>query len=189
MNKHVEVLKEDLIRQAKYVPRAIILIPLLLLAILFIKENNKEQIKSKLFGTISDYKLMFFLFWLAFILMSTIFSRWTKTPYRNILGGFGLRTNKGWNTEAIENIVLFVPYTFLYIGAFRPEKPWISALKISFISTVTIELFQLLFWLGSFQLSDILHNVEGGMLGCGLWCLTHFLIAKLNGEKSGNQQR
>ena len=172
----MEVIKEDFIRQARYVPRAIILFVILALAFLFIKDNNKEQIKEKLIGLIKDYKVTLFLLYLAFLLMSTIFSRWMINPYRSVLGGFGFKTDKGWNTQSIENVLLFIPYTFLYSWAFHPNKPWKAVIKLSLISSVTIELLQLIFWLGSFQFSDILHNFEGGMLGCILWCISYGFI-------------
>ena len=165
----MEVLKEDLIRQARYMPRAIILMPILLLAILFIKNNNKEQIMEKICRALKDYRLMLFLLWMAFILMSTIFSRWPKKPYGNVMNGFGFMTSNVWNKESIENVVFFIPYTFLFLWTFKPQKPWKAALILSFISTVTIELLQLIFWLGAFQFSDILHNLEGGIIGCGFW--------------------
>ncbi|WP_334298503.1 MULTISPECIES: VanZ family protein [Blautia] len=41
---------------------------------------------------------------------------------------------------------------------------WYSG-KIAFIFSVSIEMLQLLFRLGTFQLSDIFYNTVGGVLG------------------------
>ena len=174
----MEVLKDDIVRQARYIPRAFILTFVLIFVFLFIKENSKLTIKNKLVEVFMDSKLMLFLLWLAFIMMSTIFSRWPKKPYGNALNGFGFWGITGWNKDSFENVVLFIPYTFLYICAFNPQKPLKSAIKLSLISTVTIELLQLIFWLGVFQFSDILHNLEGGMIGCGLWHLVKWIKSR-----------
>lgn len=174
----VEILKEDFIMQATYVPRAIILFAILIPVYLFFAENNKTQIKEKIKDILKNNKVIFFLFWLAFLMMSTIFSRMYEVPYRVVLDGFGFKTANGWNTDSFENIVLFIPYTFHYLWAFHPQKPWKAALKFSLLSSVTIELLQLIFWLGAFQFCDILYNTEGGMLGCGLWYFVRWIKLK-----------
>ena len=69
---------------------------------------------------------------------------------------------------------MFVPYTFFYIKAFKPKLVWQKCLMLSLATTLFIEVFQLLFWVGWFSLADIVHNVVGGMLGCGLWKLIEF---------------
>lgn len=171
-------LKEDFIRQAGYVPRAIILFAILIPAYLFVAENDKDQIKEKIKDILKNYKVILFLFWMAFLMMSTIFTRVTEVPYRVVFDGFGFKTANGWNTDSFENIVLFIPYTFHYLWAFHPQKPWKAALKLSLLSTLTIELLQLTFWLGAFQFSDILHNTEGGIFGCGLWYLVRWIRSK-----------
>ena len=174
----VEILKKDFIRQALYIPRAIILFTILIPAYLFVAENDAIRIKEKIKSVLKNYKVILFLFWMAFLMMSTIFTRWNEMPYRVVLGGFGFKTAKGWNTDSLENILLFIPYTFLYLWAFHPQKPWIAALKLSLLSTVTIELLQLIFWLGAFQFSDILHNTEGGIIGCGLWHILRWIKSR-----------
>ena len=174
----LEKVKEDFIRQASYVPRAIILFAILIPAYLFVSENDTNQIKEKIKGVLKNYKVILFLFWLAFLMMSTIFSRWNEVPYRVVLSGFGFTTAKGLNTDCLENILLFIPYTFHYLLAFHPQKPWKAALKLSLLSTFIIELLQLIFWLGAFQFSDILHNIEGGIIGCGLWNLVRWIKSR-----------
>lgn len=43
------------------------------------------------------------------------------------------------------------------------------AAGVSFFTSLVIEGAQLLFWLGSFQLSDLFHNTLGGVIGWALW--------------------
>lgn len=76
-------------------------------------------------------------------------------------------------TEAIENIALFLPFTALLYWTF-PEK-FVDhrstvrmigrALVISFSVSLGIESLQLLFCLGTFQLSDLCYNSIGGTVG------------------------
>ena len=80
---------------------------------------------------------------------------------------FGKNARVNW--FLVENMLVFAVYILLYLMAFRPEKPWQAALALSCCTTVFIEVSQLLFWLGSFQFSDMLYNVIGGMIGCGVW--------------------
>ena len=111
------------------------------------------------------------MFYLSFLLISTLLSRDTTNPYRNVFAHFGFRKDVKWNNEIIENILFFIPYSLFFLAAFRPEKPWRDTLILSASTTCVIEFSQLLFWLGDFQLSDIFHNILGGMIGCLLWCL------------------
>ena len=95
---------------------------------------------------------------------------------------FGFRRNDAaWNREIIENILIFTPYTFIFLWAFRPGKPWKAALILSAVTTCVIELSQLVMWLGYFQLADIVHNVLGGMIGCAAWVAFRFCAEKLRG--------
>ena len=71
---------------------------------------------------------------------------------------------------------MFVPLTVLYLQAFKPNRPWEAALKLTIFTSVFIELSQLIFWLGEFQLSDLLYNTIGGVIGIALWMLLRSLL-------------
>ena len=160
---------EDIYTQAMYIPRAVILMLFMSLAYMFVKENGLRQVKTKLAGFVKRPWELLFVFYLSFLIISTLFVRWPRNPYGNILSSFGLFDEDGWNHECIENILLFIPYTFLYLQTKATSSPWKSALIITLCTTVFIEFSQLLFWLGQFQLSDVLHNLIGGMIGCCIW--------------------
>ena len=90
-----------------------------------------------------------------------------------------------WNNEIIENILLFIPLTLLFLNAFNPEKPWKASLILSACATGFIELSQLLFWLGEFQLADIFHNIIGGLVGCGIWWAGKMIAARKSSSSGG----
>lgn len=68
----------------------------------------------------------------------------------------------------IQNIVLFIPFGFLLCGA--TDQPRTSSILLfGFLLSLAIELCQLFFRLGWFEVDDILHNVLGTYLGICLY--------------------
>ena len=128
-----------------------------------------------------------FLFYASLLLVSTVFSRENINPYQSVFEDFGLRDDVKWNNEIIENILLFIPLTILFLNAFSPEKPWKASLILSACATGFIEFSQLLFWLGEFQLADIFHNIVGGMIGYGIWRAGKMIVTRKSSLSSGGQ--
>ena len=68
----------------------------------------------------------------------------------------------------VQNLILFMPFGFLLCGA--TDQPRTSRiLLLGFLLSLSIELCQLLFRLGWFEIDDILHNVLGTYLGIRLY--------------------
>ena len=68
----------------------------------------------------------------------------------------------------MQNIILFIPFGFLLCGA--TDQPRTSRiLLLGFLLSLSIELCQLFFRLGWFEVDDILHNVLGTYLGICLY--------------------
>ena len=111
-----------------------------------------------------------FLFYSAYMITSTVFIRYNKIPVRCVLANLWFRVDDiGNNNEIIKNILFFIPYTFLYCQACYPKKPMRECMMLSACTTAFIELSQLIFWAGEFQLADLLDNFVGGVIGCCLW--------------------
>ena len=81
-----------------------------------------------------------------------------------------------FTTESIENFMLFVPFSILLLWAFQKElldesenirfgKTVWEATKVVAIFSFMIEFTQLLFHLGTFQISDLTYNTLGGAVG------------------------
>lgn len=126
----------------------------------------------------TEFRRMFFLaLYTTMILFRTLFSRniW-KRPLSNVLGTWGLYDVKGeFTTEAIENLLLFIPFTILLMWYLRNRKKiksngffisivW-QSIAISFVFSFTIEFLQLFLQIGTWQLSDLAYNTLGGLLG------------------------
>lgn len=91
-------------------------------------------------------------------------------PLSNVMGGWGIwetvNGERQLTTECIENVILMMPFTGMVMWTFDVEKRvvWKST-KLGLIFSVSIEMLQLLLRLGTFQVSDIVYNTLGGMLG------------------------
>ena len=96
-------------------------------------------------------------------------------PLSDVLGDWGLHKSDGsLSTEPIENLVLFIPFVVLLLWAFKNEiiGEDVRIVKVLWKSTVTVGIFsfviefsQLLFHLGTFQISDLVYNTLGGTIG------------------------
>ncbi len=170
---------QDLIKQFWSIPRALMLSILLIPAFLFLAENGNKTKEKVLFFLKQGWKVAF-IFYLAFILIQTVFSRQITIPHQKIFKSFLFLKDTEWDKEIIENVLFFVPYSFLYLQAFRPSHPWKSAVILSTASSAFIEICQLLFWLGAFQIADIVHNIIGGMIGCALWVALKFIQKRIH---------
>ena len=137
-------------------------------------------------------RIFFLAVYVAIVLLITLLNReiW-ENPLSDVLGTWGLYNKKGkLTTEVIENLLMFVPFPVLMFVAFRDKLLksmklhdilWTS-IRISFLFSAGIEVAQLLFRLGTFQLSDLFYNTLGGILGG----LCYFIGYKL---KKGNKQK
>lgn len=154
------------------------------------KHGIKESFKNWICNFKSDtsFRRTFFLaLYTAMLLFRTILCRniWYN-PLENVLGVWGLHKPSGTlYTENIENIILFIPFIFLFIWAFRSKvfKDEIIKFKnvvfksfiISFCFSASIEFSQLFFKLGTFQLSDLVFNTLGGVIGGIIYCCVYHL--------------
>lgn len=116
-------------------------------------------------------------FYTAMILLRTVLNReiWFD-PLGKIFGGWGLYEDGQFTTESIENFMLFVPFSVLLLWAFQKElldesenirfgKTVWKATKVVAVFSFMIEFTQLLFHLGTFQISDLSYNTLGGVAG------------------------
>ena len=121
-------------------------------------------------------KLFLLVFVTSMILFRTLLNRnlWMN-PLSNIMGGWGIwetvNGERKLTTECIENVIMMVPFSAIVLWTFGEKigNGWKKILwqsgKIAFIFSISIEMLQLLLRLGTFQVSDIVYNTLGGMLG------------------------
>lgn len=114
-------------------------------------------------------------------------------PLEKIFGGWGLYENGQFTTESIENFILFVPFSSLLLWAFQKEllgeskRIWFGktvwqVTKIVAVFSFMIEFAQLLFHLGTFQISDLTYNTLGGAVGGVIYFIGYKIISRKNAE-------
>ena len=130
-------------------------------------------------GSARFRRLFLLVFCTAMILFRTLLNRslWLN-PLSNVMDGWWIwKTDSSGKavltTECFENVILMMPFTFLLLwaaGDWILERVRFSAavwtgIKTAAVFSLGIELCQLLFRLGTFQLSDLCYNTLGGGLG------------------------
>ena len=141
----------------------------------------------------SHFRRVFLLvFYTAMILLCTLLNRdmWLN-PVSDVIGIWGLYNENGeFTSEAVENLVLFLPFVVLLFWGFRekllPKLTLLSVLwkatKITFLFSFTIEMLQLFLRLGTWQLSDLFYNTLGGAVGGLIYYIAYKIKHKIRGE-------
>ena len=144
------------------------------------------------------------------ILFRTLLNRdiWMN-PLHNVIGIWGLYNNEGKiTTEVLENIVLFIPFSFLLLWTYGDKilgsvktglqdnyyeykdnnikltRVLYQTIKVVFLFSFTIEMLQLLLRLGTWQLSDLFFNTLGGVIGGALYWILCMLKRKSMSDKT-----
>lgn len=111
-----------------------------------------------------------FAVWMALMIGVTLLNRHVSPHYlvrfdvsgviRSILNG-----NYNEQYHAISNISLFVPYGFLLPFNIEWCSTWWKHFLVCFISSLLIELEQLITGLGTWDVIDLITNLLGGIIG------------------------
>lgn len=177
----------------------------IILAVLFmffylfvVKHGWKSACRKwvKMFKSKSEFRRVFLLaFYTALILFRTLLNRnlWMN-PLVNVMGGWSLYNENGQlTTESIENVILFVPFSLFLFWTFGHKlcgnkicfrKVIWKSCKIVFLSSFGIEISQVIFRLGTFQLADLFYNTLGGIIGGILYYFFYKLIYRGKKEKN-----
>lgn len=93
---------------------------------------------------------------------------------------------EAWNSfnfsewrNIILNILMFVPFGFLLPLVFKRLRKFWKTYLCSFAFTLAIELIQLIFNLGIFEVDDIFDNLLGAMIGYGLFSIVYSVYRKM----------
>ncbi|MCM1114003.1 MAG: VanZ family protein [Clostridium sp.] len=154
----------------------------LILLILFSLKSKRKKIQH--------YATIFALiFYFAELFYTTIIFRiGSKTnPLADVFGEWLIydgETSMYINPKPILNIILFLPMCFavFYIAKYLVKKPLTNkrmltvVTAVSFAVSLCIELTQLIFSIGSFQISDLVYNTLGGLIGAVLYITVKHII-------------
>lgn len=147
------------------------------------KEANKLKILEILLFIIYLILLVYFLFF-AESMGRTISNReysYNLVPFKEIKRFIKYYKELGMTavlTNIVGNIVCFIPFGgMLPILSTKIRKLVLVGL-ISFELSIVIEVAQLIFKVGSFDVDDLLLNTLGGMVGFLIYSITNRIIRK-----------
>lgn len=154
---------------------------------LFIAQKKKHK-KPSILHYITIFASVFYF---SELFYTTLFYRiGTKiNPLSNVFGEwsiFDVNLTLYVNPKPILNIILFIPICFavfmnikLFFNKVYSDK-CISAYTtvISFSVSMLIELLQLIFCIGTFQISDLVYNTIGGLAGAVIYISIRHNIKK-----------
>ena len=139
------------------------------------------------------FRILLLTFYTSMILLRTLLNRrlW-ENALSDVIGVWGIYNAKGeLTTEAIENLVLFIPFSVLLLWSFREKivghsvkifKTLGRSVLIVFLFSMTIEFLQLFLRLGTFQLSDLFYNTLGGFMGGFIYWCCNKIVSRMRKE-------
>jgi glycopeptide antibiotics resistance protein len=129
------------------------------------KGNGKENGLANKVTTVLFIIYMIALFWILLFKLGVRFSYMEKRsvnlePFREPLISHG----KLDISQIILNVVIFVPLG-IYVGVLSKRWNFISKLLCFFLVSLMFEVFQYIFRVGAFDITDIITNTSGGIIG------------------------
>lgn len=133
------------------------------------KTALKENLKAICGGTVC-------LLYVSIILNATLFKRLSlpdHDPFSNIFGGWGIsELQYFYDFSSIWNVIVFLPlctFIFIFLKTVLNKRVSNKALFLTagttgFLFSCIIELLQIIFKAGTFQIADIFYNTLGGVL-------------------------
>ncbi len=110
-------------------------------------------------------------------------------PFKEIKRFYYYKDQLGMNAfllNVIGNVVAFGPFGFFLPVVSRRSKKWWNTVFFSFSFSLCIEITQLVFRVGSFDVDDITLNTLGGALGYLLYRIVQYL--RIRRRRHGKRQ-
>lgn len=165
---------------------ALVIAILFMFAFMHAEEHGiKQTVKKWLegFRRETKFRRVFVLaFYLAMLTIHTLLNReMYVNPLEKIMSGWGIYDENGqFTTQAVENVILFIPMTSLLFWSFGKDilkrgfcfDGIISkGILISAGASLIIEFLQLFLRVGTLQFADFCYNTLGGLIGSLIyWC-------------------
>lgn len=172
---------EDMMYALRYLPWGMLIgVPLAVVVLKLVDSTQKRRQKP----APQRLPVMLFCIYIAVMLVITFLSR--ENGSRS--GAMDLQLFSTWGINArnnafvVENVLLFIPYGFLYRWNFTQTGTIWRCLLLGAVTSFGIELMQLVTARGYFQIDDILTNTLGALSGGIL-----FWLVRLVGRAAGRQ--
>ena len=167
---------EDLLYALRYLPWGMLIgVPLAAVVLKLVDGIQRKRRKP----AANRLPVMLFCIYIAVMLVITFLSRESGSR----AGAMDLQLFSTWginernNAFVIENVLLFIPYGFLYRWNFRQTGTVWRCLLLGVVTSLGIELMQLVTARGYFQIDDILTNTIGALFGGILFWVVERLLS------------
>jgi glycopeptide antibiotics resistance protein len=144
------------------------------------KKNSIQNFIRKTFAVFINSFYFSLVFQITII--SRIIEKRNEDPLSDVFGGWLIKQNNYvFDFSAVLNILLFLPLcacVMFVVSSFakKHDNSKLVVAKIgvfSFLMSLLIELIQLIFHLGTFQISDLVYNTLGGILGAFIYIIIY----------------
>ena len=150
---------QDLFGTLKYAPYGILIGSLLYCLLMIVRKKKGDSNKQ---GN-SVVEMIFWVYVAVMVVITFLSREGGSTKGIDLRIGSSLGINARNDAYAVENILLFLPYGFLW-GLMRKKGLW-NALAVGFLTSLGIEFLQLFSGRGVFQTDDMITNTLGALLG------------------------
>ena len=142
------------------------------------KDNKQRNLTKILF---SVYFLL--LVWILLFKMSFSFEELHRSRSINIIPFAGTATVNGriHMTEIINNVIVFIPVG-IYACMLKQEWSIIKKISVGFFISLGIEFLQFVLAIGATDITDLIGNTLGGIVGIGVF----YLFSKFFKDKTNN---
>ena len=142
-------------------------------------EKRWENNRSKMISYIVFGAYLFLLTWLVLFKFAFTIEEIPHLRQLNLIP-FYYETSVAFIThmkEVIYNILIFVP-AGVYFTAFLGKRKWWLGIGASFLISLSFEIIQWIFSIGVSDITDLLGNTLGGVLGTLLFVLFGKILSK-----------
>ncbi len=152
---------QDLLGTLKYAPYGILIGSLLYCLLMIVRKKKGDSNKQ---GN-SVVEMIFWVYVAVMVVITFLSREGGSTKGIDLRIGSSLGINARNDAYAVENILLFLPYGFLWGLMRRRKKGLWNALAVGFLTSLGIEFLQLFSGRGVFQTDDMITNTLGALLG------------------------
>lgn len=123
------------------------------------------------------------LIWLLLFKMSFSFDALYRSRSINIIPFLGsvIVNGKIYINEIINNVIVFIPIG-IYTCMLKPNWPITKKVSVAFFISLAIEILQFILAIGATDITDLIGNIIGGVIGIGIF----YLIIKVFKNKTIN---
>ena len=145
------------------------------------KNNRQRNLTRILFAT---YFLI--LIWILLFKMSFSLDELYKNRSINIIPFIGSVIVNGriYIDEIINNIVVFIPIG-IYICMLKEDWSILKQISVGFFISLGIEVLQFILAIGATDITDLIGNTLGGIVGIGVF----YLFSKVFKNKTNNDKK